>query len=145
MSLRESIRHNLGLKVFALFLAVLTWLTLRYMERNARWPSSGITSTAPVELTGVPIRVLTESKQPAACQLEPDRATVVLRGRGADLSKLTEREVWLFVNLVAEKESVGGTHLIQAHCPPGVTVEQIKPPVAIVRLAPQDASGVGQP
>ncbi len=144
MSLRESMRHNLGLKVFAFFLAVLTWLTLRYMERNARWPSTGITSTTQVELSGLPIRVLTETGQMPACQLEPDKATVVLRGRSAELSKFTKREVWLFVNLVNGKESVGGTYMIQAHCPPGITVEQIKPPVAIVRMTPANTPGSGQ-
>jgi hypothetical protein len=130
MQLRAIIRHNLGLKIFAFLLAVLTWLTLRYVARNDTWPQPGLASPVKIEFASLPIRVLADPANPNKHQLEPTQAAVVVRGRKADLDKLAARDILLFVEL----SGMADTHDIKAYCPPGVVVEQIRP--AQARVAP---------
>jgi len=132
MWLREFIQHNLWLKIFAFALAVLTWSTLRYMAKDAVGIQSGYSRLGQAEFSRLRVTTLATFDDSHAFQIEPSEVTVTVSGRGADLDKLSAQDILVFVNLAGIREARDLVRQIKVHCPPGIVVEKIKPPVVMV-------------
>lgn len=140
MQLRDSIRHNLGLKIFAFLLAVLIWSTLRYMARDSTWPNIGFSRPAKIEFTDLPIHVLTDPANTRTLLLQPSRAAVIVSGRSADVDKLAARDVLVFVDMTGINEDREDAREVKAQCPPGFVVEQINPALVTVSTLSTNSS-----
>lgn len=135
MSLRELIRHNLGLKIFACVLAMLSWFTIRF----AAYPELGLALNpwrqgVVKEFPNRPIQVLKSPDDPRTFTVNPAIATIRVSGDPRRMAKLTPEDIRLFVNLVDATDAQMIERRIQAYCPPGITIERIAPLTARIRL-----------
>lgn len=135
MSFRELIRHNLGLKIFAFVLAMLSWFTVRF----ASYPEMGLALNpwrkgVLREFANRPIQVLKNPDDSRTFRIEPAVATIRVSGDTRLMAKLTPEEIRLFVNLVDATDARMIERRIQANVPAGVTVERITPMTARIRL-----------
>jgi hypothetical protein len=132
MRLREFIRHNLWLKIFAFALALLTWSTLRYMAKDAVVIQSEFSRLGKAEFSRLPVNTLAAFDENHTYHIEPSEVTVTVSGRGADLDKLSAQDILVFVNLAGIHGAHDLVRQIKVHCPPGIVVERIKPSIVMV-------------
>ncbi len=141
MSLQGFIRHNFWLKFFALFLAILTWVTVRFaISRNIN-PSRGPLATTMVrEIGGVPVSVLVNGGGTSRYAVNPHEVTVFLSGTAAVLDSVRGLELRAFVNLAEETISTNQLRKVEVYGPVGVTVLRVNPPDVLVGHLPEKRS-----
>src|SRR5262245_7338654 len=136
MGLRALILNHFWLKLFSLFLAMLIWLAV---WGNLRNESLFPRKFAPVEPTRLflnrPIMVLTDTAERPALLVDPDHASVSVRGPAPLLEELKDEEIQVFIR-VGSKHPLGGEFPIFVHVPFGAAVGRVTPSTAAVRTAP---------
>src|SRR6266567_7783248 len=119
MPLRALIRDHFWLKLFSLVLATLIWLAVRSNLTNV---SSEIVRT----FLNRPILVLTENAEHAAVSVNPDQATVTVRGPASLMQFITDEDIHVFVRF-GEKRQLGGDLPVHVHVPAGASVALVTP------------------
>ena len=132
MGLRQFVQHNLGLKIIALLLATLTWLTIRFAihqeQRNQTFTSTLVTNT----WTGIPILVLRDAHDLHVYELSPSEATVTAVGEAPRLRQLRARDFKLFVDFGARQPAAGAVGNIEVIYPAGIENILVAPATARV-------------
>jgi YbbR domain-containing protein len=127
MPLRSLILDHFWLKLFALILASLIWLTVR----ANLGPAAGETTRT---FANRPILLLTDSAEHVAMVANPSRASVTVQGSAALLRELSEHDIHVYVRL-NEQRQAGGELPVHAHTPPGAIVVLVAPATTAVRPA----------
>lgn len=132
MSARQFIERNFWLKFFALILALLTWITVRFaISRQIAFGSSQITAVTRV-FPKSPVRLLTGADLAGRFHLAPGEVTVTLGGDATILEKLSGKEVTPFVNLPKGFPGSGGMGRVEIFAPAGVSIIKIDPAEVLV-------------
>ena len=129
--MRALFQQNLGLKVFALLLAVLTWFTIRLaIQHKIALGAPALSPVATREFRRLPVQVLAEGTRGDVVQVWPKEVTARFSGEPDVLDALTERDVAAFVNLVKLGDATQAMGRIEVFCPAGVTLVSVAPRIA---------------
>ena len=133
--LRNLATHDLGLKLFALALAVLIWTTVHAIieDGGGGSPSSFQPRRTFREL---PVWVTSTANEGRAVRVNPDKVDVTVRGRKEILEQLTPKDIRVTVILTDIAEARDLRQHVDVNTPPGVT---------LVRVAPADVKVVVLP
>lgn len=135
--LREFIRHNFWLKVFALVLAVMSWLTARFAINNEIGVGSLLLNPiTTVELKYLPIHVLQNVADPRVFQFNPTEVTVTITGEASRVRTLTEKDIRVFVDFTGVDPEIGSLQALEVHFPPGIGRVQVIPAKTRIVQAP---------
>lgn len=127
MSARQFIERNFWLKVFALILALLTWITVRFaISRQLTFGSAPITAVTRV-FPKSQVRILSGPDLADRLRLAPHEVTVTLSGDATILEKLTGKEITPFVNVSKGFFGSGGIGKVEIFAPAGVSILKIEP------------------
>src|SRR5213593_3032440 len=122
MPLRSLILNHFWLKLFSLILATLIWLAVRANLSNA---SAEFVRT----FVNRPILVLTDNAQHTAVAVNPDHATVTVRGPASLMQFIKDEDIHVFVRL-GEKRLLMGDLPVHVHVPAGASVALVTPTTA---------------
>ena len=125
MPLRALILDHFWLKLFSLILAILIWLAVHANLSNA---STGAVRT----FVNRPVLVLTDNAEHAAVSVNPDQATVTVRGPASLMQFIKDEDIHVFVSL-GERHQVAGDLPIHVHVPAGASVALVTPATATVK------------
>jgi hypothetical protein len=124
MSLRDIIRHNLGLKFLSLLLAALLWLFVTAGEEKE------VSFRAPVVMRNIPAGLTLAGAPPAAVDVR-------VRGSNVLLAKVRTERPALYLDLKGAAEGISEFPNLapMLGLPEGVIVTRLSPAVIAVRLA----------
>lgn len=132
ISARQFIQHNFWLKIFALVLAVLTWMTVQFaISRQIVIGSAPITSLTRA-FPKTPVRLLAGVNMAGRFHLTPNEVTVTLSGDAAILEKLSGKEITAFVNISKGYAGSAGAGKVEIFAPPGLSIVKIEPSEVVV-------------
>jgi hypothetical protein len=123
---RDFLPQNLGWKLLSLVLAVVIWLTIKALSSE-----QGQTEKMFINL---PIQIVSGTADVRAFTVEPDIARVTVRGRPGSISRLTEREIRVLVDITSADFNYSFRRHLDVSVPNGITVIRIEP--AEVQLTP---------
>src|SRR5262245_4775485 len=127
MPIRSLLLDHLGLKIFSLILGMLIWLAVR---TNFAGPAAEADRT----FVSRPILVLTDSAEHSAVVVNPNQASVTVRGSASLMQLLKDEDIHVFVRL-SEKHQFTGELPVHVHAPAGATVVLLTPATAAVKPA----------
>jgi hypothetical protein len=133
MAWRQTITHNLSLKLAAVLLAVVAYVLLRSGVPQRLRPAGQRL------FPSVQIVVLHPAADSRVLQVEPSEVAVTVAGDPALLQGLRAEDVKVFVDLTTVISATGLWKQLEAHVPPNVTVAAVDPPKAFVRVVPVSA------
>jgi YbbR domain-containing protein len=116
---RDFLPQNLGWKLLSLVLAVVIWLTIKALSSE-----QGQTEKMFINL---PIQIVSGTADVRAFTVEPDIARVTVRGRPGAISRLTEREILVRVDITSADSNQSFRRHLDVSVPNGVTVIRIEP------------------
>ncbi len=126
--LRNLVLHDLGLKLFALALALLIWATVQFAIRKE---IVGIGPTGPQVMRtfqSLPVVVMSAAADVRAFRVAPASVKVTIRGEREIVEQLAEKELRVTVDLT----DVTAAHELRKHVnvatPPGITLVRVSPP-----------------
>ena len=100
MALRDYIVNNFWWKLLSLLLAALTWLTIRTaFERDQNLQESPVVNSSRRSFPALPITLLTSPTNLNRYRVDPPSVSVEVSGTEAELKKLQEKEVHLYVDI----------------------------------------------
>jgi len=126
MLIRSLILDHLGLKIFSLVLGTLIWLAVKTNFANP--------AEADRTFANRPILVLTDSAQHSAVVVNPNQATVTVRGSASLMQLLKDEDIHVFVRL-SEKQQLTSELPVHVHAPAGAAVVLLTPATAAVKPA----------
>ena len=126
MPIRSLILDHLGLKIFSLILGTLIWMAVRTNFANP--------AEADRTFTNRPILVLTDNAEHSAVVVNPNQASVTVRGSASLMQLLKDEDVQVFVRL-SEKHHLTSELPVHVHVPAGATVVLLTPATAAVKPA----------
>ncbi len=126
MPIRSLILDHLGLKIFSLILGTLIWLAVKANFANP--------SEADRAFVNRPILVLTDTAEHSAVVVNPNQASVTVRGSASLMQIIKEEDVHVFVRL-SEKRPFTGELPVHVHVPAGANVVLLTPATAAVKPA----------
>jgi YbbR domain-containing protein len=135
MLLRQLLLHNFWLKLFSLVLACLIWFVVRTDLQNARNVANDLfDDLEEVAITKVTVSVLASAEDPRRFAITPAAIEVRLRGRAADLRRLSPGEARVYVDLRGLKQpEVSEPVVVSLATPVAVIALRAIPPVVTVR------------
>ena len=126
--LRNFVTHDLGLKLFALALALIIWATVRFAG------VAGPQVTRAVR--DVPVRVVSANADVRAFRTSPDHVEVTLRGEQPMVEHLAPKFIRVTVDLTGLTALSGMRKHVDVAAPAGVTFVRVTPAEVEV-LVPQ--------
>lgn len=127
MPIRSLILDHLGLKMFSLILGTLIWLAVRTNF-------AGPTTEADRTFVNRPILVLTDTAEHSALVVNPNQASVTVRGSASLMQLLKDEDIHVFVRL-SEKQHLTSELPVHVHVPAGAAVVLLTPATAAVKPA----------
>jgi YbbR domain-containing protein len=136
MPLREFLQQNFWLKCFALLLATLTWLTIRF-EIGISQPAGNTLITQ--RYAHLKLTVLRNANDTRNLEVIPNEVAVTISGEANILRDVSEKDLLVFVNLtdLGDKSTL---RKIDINRPRGVLIERIEPAVVRIELVPSTNS-----
>ncbi|HEY9173271.1 MAG TPA: CdaR family protein [Verrucomicrobiae bacterium] len=135
--LRNLFLHDLGLKLFALGLALLIWATVQFAIRKE---IIGIGPSGPQAMRtfeDLPVMVLSGAADVRAFRVAPACVAVTVRGEREILRQLTEKEMRATVDLTDIAEARDLRKHVDVATPPGITLVRVAPPDVEVVVPPK--------
>jgi YbbR domain-containing protein len=126
MPIRSLILDHLGLKIFSIILGTLIWLAVKTNFANP--------TEADRTFTNRPILVLTDSAEHSAVVVNPNQASVTVRGSASLMQLLKDEDIHVFVRL-SEKQQLTSELPVHVHAPAGAAVVLLTPATAAVKPA----------
>lgn len=117
--LRNLVTHDLGLKLFALALALLIWATVQF----AGVTGPQITRT----VRDVPVLVVSANADVRALRTTPDHVEVSIRGDQTMVEQLPAKSIRVTVDLTSLTAFPGMLKHLDVATPPGVTFVRVTP------------------
>jgi YbbR domain-containing protein len=139
--LRNLVTQDLGLKLFALALAVLIWATVQFAISKG---ITGVTQSGTQTQRAfpeLPVSVVAAASDVRAFRVHPERVDVVVRGEKGIVSQLTEREIRVTVDLTEIAAARALRQHVEVSAPPGITLVRVTPADVEVVVPPRPASG----
>lgn len=135
--LRNLFLHDLGLKLFALGLALLIWATVQFAIRKE---IIGIGPSGPQAMRtfeDLPVMVLSGAADVRAFRVAPACVAVTVRGEREILRQLTEKEMRATVDLTDIAAARDLRKHVDVATPPGITLVRVVPPDVEVVVPPK--------
>jgi len=129
MWLRDLIVKDFWLKLFSVAVAVLIWVTVSIAIQQENAVNSRTFSD-------LPVLVVSSAADVHEFKVQPSRVEVEVRGPPSVLSKLTEKDVRVTVDLTSVESAQHSRKRVDVSTPPGVT---------LVRVFPADVDVVAPP
>lgn len=133
--LRNLVTRDVGLKVFALALAVLIWTTVHaILEGGTESPSLGLVTLR--TFRDLPVWVVAPAADVRAFRVMPAKVDVTVRGEQEILNQLTPRELRVTVVLTDITMARDLRQRVEVATPPGVTLVRVTPDEVAVIVPP---------
>lgn len=117
--LRNLVTHDLGLKLFALALALLIWTTVRF---------AGVTGPQVTRtVRDVPVLVVSANADVRALRTTPDHVEVTIRGDQTMVEQLPAKSIRVTVDVSGLTVFPGIRKHLEVAAPPGVTFVRVTP------------------
>jgi YbbR domain-containing protein len=133
MAYRDYILHNFWWKLLSLLLAALMWLTIETAFQKDKFlgETPVVTSSRRV-FPSVPVTLLTSPSNTNDYTVDPLTVTVELSGAADQLSKVTERQLHVFVDLSDAGDERRFRRYIMTQAPGNLKVERPNQIMAMV-------------
>ncbi|MCL5098972.1 MAG: hypothetical protein M1608_15840 [Candidatus Omnitrophica bacterium] len=144
MRWREFIRHNFWLKLFALVLATLTWITVRFaIQHEIGLVQNPLANAMTREFKPLPIRVLTEATDLRNFKITPPEASITVSGEAGLIGSLSKQDIQVFVDMADAGDEHEWIKKVNAVSPMGVSIIRISPIwVRVERILPAQQSSL---
>jgi YbbR domain-containing protein len=141
MPFRDYILNNLGWKLFSLFLAALTWLTIETTFKKEEKQTESLRE-APVvngsdtrSFPTVPVTLLTTATNAGRFKVTPVFVSVEVSGRREDLEKLQLPDIKAFVDVTETDDAKQFSKAIQVQTPKDFRTAAVPPKATIERIS----------
>ena len=138
MPFRQFVQHNFWLKLFSLVLASLIWFVVHFdLQNTQNFGNDIFQDMAEVGITNVTVSVLASADDPRRFVIKPAAVEVLVKGRRAELRRVSASTVRVCVDLRGMKQpesyepviinlgAAGDVIALRAD-PPVVTVREMK-------------------
>lgn len=135
--LRNLVLKDLGLKLFALALALLIWATVQFAIRKQ---ITGVTPGGTQMLrtfSNLPVLVVSAAADVRTFRVNPARVDVTVRGERELIERLSEKEVRVTVDLSDIASARDLRKHVDIATPPGVAHVRVTPPDVDVVVPPK--------
>lgn len=136
--LRTLFVHDLGLKLFALALAVLIWATVQVAIQKQQ--ITGATSSGPQvlhTLHRLPVLVVSAAADVREFRVNPALVDVTVRGERGLVDRLVGKDIRVTVDLTDIAAARSLLKHVDVATPPGVTPVRVTPPEVDVIVPPK--------
>jgi YbbR domain-containing protein len=139
MPLRNLLLDNLWLKLFALVLATLIWISIQIKINKAiQPPTSPMGAVSERVFDRHAVSVLTDAENKAAFKLDPSEVSITVKGNITVVETLLADDIQAFVDLTQPPPGPDFINKVAVHTPPDVVLVQVVPPnVRVQRLIPR--------
>jgi hypothetical protein len=138
-SLRNLLVHDFWLKLFALALAVLIWLTISFIQSGGGQNLFANRSLPERTFLNIPVLVVSSAADVRSFKVHPSEVEIVVRGEAKLLQSLQARDIRALVDLTDIESARGLTKRIEVVGPRGVTFVQVLPEEVDVIVPPRSA------
>jgi YbbR domain-containing protein len=129
MPLRNLLLDNLGLKLFALVLATLIWLSIQIkIDKAIQPPTSPIGAVSERVFKRHAVSVLSDAANKAAFKLDPSEVSITVKGNITVVENLRADDIQAFVDLTELPPNLDSVSKVVVHTPPDVVLVQVVPP-----------------
>jgi YbbR domain-containing protein len=139
--LRELVLHDFLLKVFSLALAILIWVTVTEIQKEAS-PIPRLTMNNDVKtFSNLPVVVMSAAQDVRNFKVNPSAVEVTVQGDAKSLKTLSSKDIRVLVDLTGVEGTGGLRKRIEVSTPPGVTHVRVEPEEVEVRFPPKQPPG----
>jgi hypothetical protein len=138
MNLSNLIFHNFWAKLISLGLASLIWLAVHYQIKSdyVQTPTHSI-HVIRKQYAGVPVSIITRPGDARVFRVSPKTALAVVDGEESILSRMTSKNVTLYVDLTDFQSRQPTNAELHVHVPVEVSVIGIQPAnVTVEQISP---------
>jgi YbbR domain-containing protein len=128
MPLRKLLLDNLALKLFALIMATLIWLSIQIKINKAIQPPTISRVVSERVFDRHPLLILTDAENRGAFRTDPKEVSITVRGDITVVEKLRPDDIQAFVDLTRAAQDVDSTNKVVVHTPQDVVLVQVLPP-----------------
>jgi hypothetical protein len=134
---RNLAKHDLGLRLFALALAVLIWATVDFAIRKGITGVRQTGNQASLGFRDLPVLKVSTAADVRAFRVEPAKVDVVVRGEREIVDQLTADELRVTVDLTEISSARDLRKHVHVATPPGITLVRVIPPDVDVVVPPK--------
>lgn len=137
--LRDLLIRDFWLKLFALVLAVLIWLTVSFAIRKGETSPADAMANANAERLSlqVPVLVMSTAADVRSFKVSPDKVEVIVSGDPKVLEKLDSTQIRALVDLTDIESARSLRKRIKVTIPPGVTYVSVNPEEVSIIVPPK--------
>ena len=137
--LRDRLLKDYGLKLFALVMAIMLWLTITIATKNDIQPGRplSLATSSQLMIEGLPVVVLSSAEDVRDFRVDPKEVTVTVQGDPKILSKLQKQDIRVLVDLRGIDASHALRKRIEVATPAGVTLVRVEPEEVQVLFPPK--------
>lgn len=125
--LRELFFKDAMLKAFSLILAILTWLTLSYIQREASPAISGSLQPKQLTFSNIEVAVLSSASDVHDYRVEPSTVEVTVEGDANLIRGLESKQVRAMVDLTGLESGADVRKRIEVSVPAGINHVKVNP------------------
>jgi hypothetical protein len=128
MWLRDLIVKDFWLKLFSLAVAVLIRVTVSTaIQQELNLTADTMNAVKPRTFPNLPVLVVSSAADVHEFKVQPGHVEVEVRGPASILSKLTEKDVRVTVELTSVEFAESSRRRVDVSTPPGVTLVRVFP------------------
>jgi hypothetical protein len=135
--LRNLVTRDVGLKLFALGLAVLIWATVQFAISKG---ITGVTQSGTQVLhtfPGLPVVKMSAAGDARVFDVKPAQVDVTVRGEREVVEQLTSRDIRVTVDLTEVTAARDLRKRVDVATPPGITLVRVTPGDVDIVVPPQ--------
>jgi YbbR domain-containing protein len=136
-SLRNLLFHDFWLKLFALALAVLIWLTVSFIQSGGGQNLFTNRSLPERTFPKIPVLVVSSAADVRDFKVHPSEVEVVVQGDARLIQSLQARDIRALVDLTDIESARGLTERIEVTAPRGITLTRVTPEQVDVIMPPR--------
>ena len=133
MAARDYILNNFRWKLLAIALALFAWVSIQSSKNSAE---------DHVVFRDRPINVLRPAGDSTIYRVTPPNVTVTLRGEAAELLRLSDRDIYVFVNLTIVPEIAEVARRVIIYAPEGVSARSDTVAVSVEKVLPSASAQI---
>lgn len=137
MALRDYILNNFWWKLLSLLLAGLTWLTIQTaFQKDQNLRETPVVTSSTRTFPAIPVTLLTSTLSLNTFKVDPALVSVDVSGSAADLAKLVERQIHVYVDVSSAGDEKLFRRPLQAQVPGDLRVDKLSVTIATVERIP---------
>lgn len=125
--LRNLVTRDLGLKLFALALAVLIWATVQFAIQRGITGNLEAANQIFHTFPNLPVIKMSAAADPRVFGIQPPEVEVTVRGDPRLMERLTARDIRVTVDLTELGDARALRKHVDVATPPGVTLVRVTP------------------